>query len=794
MSSDWKLFCQQNNICLQYSSVYSPQQNGVAERMNRTLNDIGRSLLLHSGLAPSFWAEAIKCAAYIRNRLSTGSHADRQTPYQKLFGKLPNVSYFRVFGCDAYLHIPTKGKPKLSSKARKGTFIGYEDNSPMYKVLMWDTKKVEHSRNVTFDEGSFSRGQSRLMDLNTNPNLATDVFTDPFPDNVTHTTDKSTESTTASGSTTSESLSTTSSDNTSSLRRSTRRSSKPDRLSYDKLGFINSVNVWNKDVLLAIIDYVDHVFITVNNTPATYNDAITDDNKVLWIEAIQSELTSLENLNTWTLVDSSSVHPHNVLSSKWVFKVKEDQFGNVIKFKARLVVKGYEQQKGIDFFDTFSPVARLTSIRTLLALSAHRGMLIHQMDVNTAFPNAAVNEDIFMYPPDGLHTPPNHILKLNKALYGLKQAPREWNHTIHVFIISLGFSQSKSDPCIYTKNTGLDLIYIAIYVDDILIACVHDNVINDLKLSVSNRFSVKDLGPMKYFLGLEIDRNDQDKSITIKQHRFIERILLKFGFANANPTTTPTNPSIKLSAVMSDDIDDAITDHVVTNVPYREAVGSLMYLMIGSRPDLAFAVSNVSRYMEKPTLQHWNAVKHIFRYIRGTSNTYIKYGFQSDSTTSLDTNSIISYCDADWAGDPDSCKSTTGFITFFNRAPISWNSRLQPTVAKSSTEAEYIGLSSVCDEIIWLRQLFLDLDHPLTTPTIIYEDNQGAIDLSYNPVHHKRTKHINVRFHSIREKIAEGSIEVKHISTDHQIADIFTKALPKSRFNQLNSFIFLNSM
>ena len=321
--------------------------------------------------------------------------------------------------------------------------------------------------------------------------------------------------------------------------------------------------------------------------------------------------------------------------------MKEDQLGNIIKFKARLVAKGYEQLKGTDFFDTFSPVARLTSIRTLQSLSALRGMCIHQMDVNTAFLNAIVNEDIYMYTPDGLTTPPGHILKLNKALYGLKQAPREWNHTVHLFIISLGFTQCKSDSCIYTKNTGTDLIYVAIYVDDIPISCIHETIITDLKTSISSRFSVKDLGIMKYFLGLQVDRNTTDNTTTINQHRFINRILTKFGFDKCNPTATPSHASMKLSVTMHTDND--IHDTAMIDVPYREAVGSLMYLMIGPRPDIAFSVSMVSRYIEAPTIQHWNCVQQIFRYIRGTPNININYGHPSPTSTSV----ITSYCDAD---------------------------------------------------------------------------------------------------------------------------------------------------
>ena len=213
--------------------------------------------------------------------------------------------------------------------------------------------------------------------------------------------------------------------------------------------------------------------------------------------------------------------------------------------------------------------------------------------------------------------------------------------------------------------------------------------------------------------------------------------------------------------------------------------------MIGTRPDIAYAVSTVSRFMERPSTQHWNCVKQIFRYIRGTSSHFIQY--QLSPTTTL-VDSITTYCDADWAGDIDTCRSTTGYLTIFNGGPISWNSRLQPTVAKSSTEAEYIGLSSACDEVIWLRQLLQDLDYILTIPTTIYEDNQGAIDLSYNPVHHKRTKHIDVRYHAIREKIEDGSIEVKHISTDIQLADILTKSLSKIRFNNLKSSILSNAV
>ena len=787
LSKDWINYCNQHDISLQYSSVYSPQQNGVAERLNRTLNDMARTLLISSGLSPTFWAEALKCASYIRNRISTSAHVNRKTPYEMLFDRVPNISNLRVFGCDAFVHIPIHKKNKLGPKARKGTFIGYEDNSPMYKVLMWDSMKVERSRNVTFDEGSFTRGKVRLMDINVNPFLCTttDTYIDPFPS----TTDTTEETSSTSGSTTTESISNLDLKDSSIIRKSPRVSVPPERLTYDKLGFLNLAfnDVWKCNVLNTLVDYVEHALLSVNFTPTSYKDAIHDTNSTLWIKAINEELRALESLNTWTIIDGLAVHPHNILSTKWVFKLKEDENGIVTKYKARLVVKGYEQQKGVDFFDTFSPVARLSSIRTLLSVATKLGMHIHQMDVNTAFVNAVVNEDIFVQCPDGLVIPPNHLLKLNKALYGLKQAPREWNSTIHAFIISLGFQRSKADACIYMKKSEDILIYFALYVDDILLACTSEAIINEHKQQITNRYSVKDLGVIKYFLGLQIDRDMMNNTITINQSHFIDRILDRFGFSNCNPSNTPSNISIKLTSEMS--IKNEEDDTLMKKTPYREAVGSLMYLMIGTRPDLAYAVSNVSRFMEHPGPAHWNAVKQIFRYLKGTSRQTIRYGRSTDTD-----NNIIAYCDADWAGDSDSCRSTTGYVTFYNHGPITWNSRLQPTIAKSSTEAEYIGLSTACDEVVWLRQLLLDLDQLPNEPTIIFEDNQSAIDLSYNPIHHKRTKHINVRFHSIREKIQEGVIQVKHISTDLQLADLLTKPLSKIRFNKLMNAIFMNAV
>ena len=805
-SNKWKTYCKDNHIVQQFTSRYSPQQNGTAERLNRTLNDMARTSLIASGLHESFWAEALLTSNHVRNRLGTNSLETNTTPFHVWFGYQPNIKYFRVFGCDAFILNDKKDFGKMDVRANPGTFLGYDDNSKSYRILRWDNNQVEKSRNVIFDEFSMSKGKHKIQLLMKNPNLSpTEPFTSvqecfkdyctnslsPSETNIPNNTltnndnDNSNNAhnnnrdNNSNGSNTRRDRHITFGDNNvqhfndddpsrnlssefAITRQSTRVATKPEYLTTNKLGnWTNLVHDTDEDDLI-------NDLCCVTLTPRTYKDILKSTDKDKWLQSIHNELQALENLNTWTIVPTPL--DKNVISCKWVFRVKEDSSGNPTVYKARLTPRGYEQISGLDYTETFSPVSRHTSLRVILSLAATNDLELHHMDVNNAFPNADLQEEIYMNPPDGYTVPEGKVLKLNKALYGLKQAPRAWNQLIHSFLVSLGFRNTDADSCVYIKSSTSNIMIIGLFVDDLIIACNNVNELNSFKSKISTKFKMKDLGDIKSYLGMEISRNRSSRTITIHQSKYTKNMLEKFRMQDCNPTPVPMIPGTILSISMCPQ--SQVEEDFMSRIPYRQAVGSLMYLMVATRPDLAYCVNQVAKYMTNPGKAHWQAVKHIFRYVKGTMNLGITYG-----GTDINNKDVLSmYVDADWANSVDDRKSVTGFVSILNNGPVSWRSTIQRSTAKSSTEAEYYALSEACDEAVWLRKLLRGIKHEQKKATVIFEDNKSCVNLATNPLSHKRTKHIETRYHYLRDIINKGEAVLEYIKGTLNPADIFTKS------------------
>uniref|UniRef100_H3H9M9 CCHC-type domain-containing protein n=1 Tax=Phytophthora ramorum TaxID=164328 RepID=H3H9M9_PHYRM len=354
--------------------------------------------------------------------------------------------------------------------------------------------------------------------------------------------------------------------------------------------------------------------------------------------------------------------------------------GLIERFKARLVAKGFSQKYGIDYDETFAPVAKFTSIRIVLSLAAKYGLKLHQMDVKTAFLNGVLDEDIYMAQPDGYvdEDHPDHVCKLKRSLYGLKQSPRMWNQTIDDFMLKLGFKKCESDHCIYLKRDGQDMIFVALYVDDLILASSNDELLESTKHALSKRFEMTDLGELEYFLGMEIKNDHGSGKVTVRQTKFLQFILTKFGMQDSKPVKTPQDPGLKLTKNMCEG--GCQHEDTMKNVPYRSAVGALMYLMVATRPDLAAAVGVLSQFSADPCPTHWQALKRVLRYLQATPTHGLEF-LREDSL------GMCGYSDADWAGDIESRRSTSGYAFMMNGGCISWRSKKQRTVALSSTEA-----------------------------------------------------------------------------------------------------------
>lgn len=510
-----------------------------------------------------------------------------------------------------------------------------------------------------------------------------------------------------------------------------------------------------------------HVLSSVFNEqePSCFTQAVT---RSEWRAAMGEEFDALMENGTWSLCP----RPHNkpVVRNKWVYKIKRRQDGCVERFKARLVAKGFDQRSGVDYHDTFSPVIKPTTIRLVLSLAVSYSWPIQQLDVSNAFLHGILDEEVYMEQPMGFidNSKPNFVCRLHKSLYGLKQAPRAWFRRLSQKLIELGFSESKLDYSLFTLHSAQHQIFVLVYVDDILVtgstASAITNVIHQLK----SEFHVKDLGHISYFLGIQASRDH--RGLHLRQSAYISDLLNKTKMAGAKPLSSPTISGSKLSSEECDLLEDPTA--------YRQIVGALQYCTI-SRPDISYAVNQLCQFMHQPREPHWCAVKRVLRYLKGS----IDYGLSYTPSFI----SLSAFCDSDWAGSPDDRRSTSGYGVFLGRNLISWSAKKQSVVSRSSTEAEYRSMALATAELYWLRMLLQELRVSLSSPPILWCDNVGAIALASNPVFHARTKHIEVDYHFIREKVVNKDIRVRYISTHDQVSDVFTKGQTAMRFKYLRS-------
>lgn len=494
-----------------------------------------------------------------------------------------------------------------------------------------------------------------------------------------------------------------------------------------------------------------------------------------WLAAMQAEFDALQGNGTWTLVPRPE-HAH-VITGKWLFKNKLHPDGSLERRKARWVVRGFSQRPGVDFHQTFSPVVKPATIRTVLHLAATRRWPVHQLDVKNAFLHGDLAERVYCHQPAGFVDThhPDHVCLLVKSLYGLKQAPRAWFLRLRQHLLSMGFTASGSDNSLFIHKHGAHMAYLLVYVDDIILTASSTTLLRHVVDQLRQAFAIKDLGALHFFLGVQVRRDAA--GFHLNQAQYTEDILERAGMANCKPATTPVEVKPKLSA----NDGEVATDGTF----YRSITGALQYLTL-SRPDIAYGVNQACLHMHAPRDVHWNLVKRILRYLRGT----ITHGITISATPST---TLKVYSDADWAGCPDTRRSTSGYCVFLGESLVSWSSKRQTTVSRSSAEAEYRAVAHAAAECCWLRNLLRELHVVVDKATVIYCDNVSAVYLSENPVHHRRTKHVELDIHFVREKVALGQFKVLHIPTRYQFADIMTKGLPTPLFNEFRDSLCIRS-
>ncbi|GJZ90850.1 putative RNA-directed DNA polymerase [Tanacetum coccineum] len=733
LSQEFKDYLSENGIVQNLTSPYTPQQNGVSERRNRTLLDMVRSMFNLTTLPLSFWDYALESVVRILNMVPT-KKVDK-TPYEIWHGKESNLSYLKVWGCEAY--VKRDSADKLQRRSVKCIFVGYPKETMGYYFYFPPENKVIVARYGDFLERDLMSQEFSGRDydhIDTLPSENTsEIPVEP------------------------ESLGPPS--ELIPVRRSERTKRAPNRL---------CLNMEVEDDVVGDL-----------GEPANYKTAMLDPDKVIWQGAMDEEMNSMKVNEVWTEVDP----PPNakIVRSKWIFKKKTDMDGKVHTYKARLVAKGCTQTYGIDYEETFSPVADIRAIRILIAIAAYYDYEIWQMDVKTAFLNGRLDEDIYMEQPEGYVDPnyPNGVCKLQRAIYGLKQASRQWNKRFDEEIKRFGFTQNRDEPCVYRKASGSNVVFLILYVDDILIMGNNIPRLKEVKDYLGKCFSVKDLGEAAYILGIKIYRDRSLRLIGLNQSAYIDKILKKFSMQNSKKGFIPMEVKHDLSNEMCASSDEEKA--YMKKVPYASAVGSIMYAVRCTRPDVAFAQNLVSRYQQNPGKLHWVAVKHILKYLRNTKDMFLVYGGNPD--TELE---VTGFCDASWQCDKDDTKSQTGYVFVVNGGAVDWKSKKQTTIAMHATQSEYMAASEAAMEAVWIRKFVGDLGvmPSINKPINMYCDNSAAITFANEPGVMKGARHFLRRYHYVREQVESGEIKLIKVHTDKNLADAFTKALPRGKVNE----------
>ena len=596
-TSSLQVFYEDEGIEQQTTVPYAHQTNGTAERAIRTIVTIGRSMLHHAKLDKCFWAEAAMTAIYVKNRLPSPK-IPHKTPFEIIYKSKPSIKHMRVFGCQTYILTPKEKRLKWDPKARTGIFLGYEEVSKAYRVYDIEAGQVVISRDVNFDESTFELSPLITDEDINDLDLDSLDLDDEGPRQVEY------KQTGKRKSRPNDEDSVARQPRTVRQRPGLEESSAPDNSSSHQEEEMKDSDESTPPVLWRA-SANDVETATDLSEPSTFEAAVSGPDQVHWRKAIHAELESMRLRGVFRA--AKLPNGQRAIGTKWVFKIKRKADGSIEKYKARLVAKGFRQKYGIDYTETFSPVVKYVTLRMVIAITKYFGWSLDQLDVVTAFLYGEMKEKVFYAIPEGVDIDEEFdCFELVKAIYGLKQASRVWNENFHEFVCSIGFQAANFDPCLYIKVARGQCVLLLVYVDDVLVTGSSTEMIARTKSDLKMRFEMTDSGKCAFVLGIELVDNI-DGSVTMCQRRYVDDVLKRFGMSDCKAVISPTDISSRLTP------SNAATK---INAPFREAVGALMHLMTATRPDIAFAVGYVSRFMEKPQVEHWMAVKRTLCYLK----------------------------------------------------------------------------------------------------------------------------------------------------------------------------------
>lgn len=813
------------------SCVDTPQQNGVAERKNRHLLEVSRAIMFTNNVPKYLWGEALLTATYLINRMPSRV-LKFQAPRDILSKSHPHILSFtsdlplKIFGCTAFVHIQKQQRSKLDPQSLKCVLLGYSSHQKGYKCYSPLTRKIYTTMDVTFFEnqpyfpktttqGENSNEYHFWESSHTSPDVTPVVTLEQNSINTVDTSSLFSPLENTSHSPLENNPDTHTSPQLRVYSRRNRLSQQGDPITHtspipatnDTQQQSNPVDDAADDAAAddvgatvePIIDDFDlpiaqrkgvrsctkhpiERYVAYGKLHPSYRSFVANLDQTQipnsihealkipsWNVAVKEEIKALESNGTWTITELPK--GKRPVGCKWVFSVKYKADGSIDRFKARLVAKGFTQSYGIDYQETFAPVAKLNTVRVLLSLAVNNDWPLYQLDVKNAFLNGDLEEEIYMSMPPGFGNSKNNMVcRLRKSLYGLKQSPRAWFEKFSQAITSRGYVQCQADHTLFIKTgtTGKKAILI-VYVDDIIMTGDDVEAIKLLKRDLASEFEIKDLGHLKYFLGMEVARSKE--GIVISQRKYILDLLKETGLLGCKPAETPMDPNKKIFK------DEEQTP--VNKEHYQRLVGKLIYLS-HTRPDIAYSVGIVSQHMNEPTEGHLEAVKRILRYLKMTPGLGLRF-------KRTEIRDVQVYTDASWAGKETNRKSTTGYCSYVWGNLVTWRSKKQSVVSRSSAESEYRALALGMCEGMWIQRLLRELGMKKEESIKMFTDSQPAINIAKNPVHHDRTKHIEIDRHFISEKVNHRIVQLSYVPSRHQIADVLTKALPRANFEDFIS-------